>query len=88
MLAQLMGRMGLVKGLWGFVEHEVRWNRDPNRHPQAHSEIMEPKCTGKYGELNGLSDLFFSFLAVPGFELRIYTLSHSISPFILMGFSR
>jgi hypothetical protein len=29
--------------------------------------------------------LFF-FFAVLGFELRAYTLSHSISPFFVMGF--
>jgi hypothetical protein len=30
--------------------------------------------------------LFFSFFAVLGFELRASTLSHSTSPFFVMGF--
>jgi hypothetical protein len=29
---------------------------------------------------------FFFFVAVLGFELRAYTLSHSTSPFFVMGF--
>jgi hypothetical protein len=30
--------------------------------------------------------IFSFFFEVPGFELRAYTLSHSISPFFVMGF--
>jgi hypothetical protein len=33
-----------------------------------------------------LSSLFFFFLMVLGFELRAYSLSHSTSPFVVMGF--
>jgi hypothetical protein len=56
-----------------------------------HFTQVRPNCLYLfilYPEDHIMEFFFFFFFAILGFELRAYTLSHSTSPFFVMGFFR